>query len=121
MERIQQVNQLIKEELGQIILREGGFSKNVLVTITRVETTRNLIDTKVYVSVLPETQSQIILETLSRRIFNIKQLLNKRLRMRPIPKIIFIEEKQTAQAGKIEQSDVLQIYLEEKKKADLEA
>ena len=60
MERIQQVNQLIKEELGQIILREGGFSKNVLVTITRVETTRNLIDTKVYVSVLPETQSQII-------------------------------------------------------------
>jgi len=42
MERIQQVNQLIKEELGQIILREGGFSKNVLVTITRVETTRNL-------------------------------------------------------------------------------
>ncbi len=103
MERIPQVNQLIKKELGQIILREGGFSKNVLVTITRVETTRNLIDAKVYISVLPENQSQSILEALNRRIFRIQQLLNKRLRMRPIPKIAFIEEKETVQAGKIEQ------------------
>ncbi|KKS89888.1 MAG: Ribosome-binding factor A [Parcubacteria group bacterium GW2011_GWF2_43_11] len=103
MERIPQVNQLIKKELGQIILREGDFSKNVLVTITRVETSRNLIDTRVYVSVLPETQSRIILATLNRRIFHLQQMLNKRLRMRPIPKIRFLEEKQTAEAGKIEQ------------------
>ena len=103
MERIPQVNQLIKKELGQIILREGDFSKNVLVTITRVETSRNLIDTRVYVSVLPETQSQVILETLNRRIFHLQQMLNKRLRMRPIPKIQFLEEKQTVEAGKIEQ------------------
>ncbi|MEK7503480.1 MAG: 30S ribosome-binding factor RbfA [Patescibacteria group bacterium] len=103
MERIPQVNQLIKKELGQILLREGDFSKNVLVTITRVETSRNLIDASVYVSVLPENQSQGILETLNRRIFHFQQLLNKRLRMRPIPKIQFLEEKETAQAGRIEQ------------------
>lgn len=103
MERIPQVNQLIKKELGQIILREGEFSKNVLVTLTRVETSRNLIDAKVYISVLPETQSREILETLNRQIFRLQQSLNKRLRMRPIPKIIFIEEKETAEAGKVEQ------------------
>ena len=103
MERIQQVNQLIKKELGQIILKKGDLPKNALVTLTRVETSRNLIDTRVYVSVLPEDQSQIILEILKRKIFNIQQLLNKRLRMRPIPKITFVEEKETAQAGKIEQ------------------
>lgn len=103
MERIPQVNQLIKKELGQILLREADFSKNVLVTITRVETTRNLIDSKVYVSVLPETQSQKILGTLNRRIFDIQQLLNKRLRMRPIPKIQFVEEIITREAGRIEE------------------
>lgn len=94
---------MIKKELGQIILRKGEFSKNVLVTITRVETARNLIDAKVYVSVLPENQSQGILETLNRRIFRLQQLLNKRLRMRPIPKIQFIEEKATKEAGRIEE------------------
>jgi len=103
MERIQQVNQLIKKELGQILLREGDFSKNVLVTITRVDTTRNLIDSRIYISVLPEDQSSRILEILRRRVFGIQQLLNRRLKMRPIPKISFIEEKQTAEAGKIEQ------------------
>ena len=103
MERIQQVNQLIKKELGQIILRECDFSKNVLVTITRTETSGNLIEVKVYVSVLPEKQSQRILETLNRRIFHIQQLLNRRLRMRPVPKIMFVGEKATARAGKIEQ------------------
>ena len=103
MERIPQVNQLIKKELGQILLREGEFSKNVLVTITRVETSRNLIDTRVYVSVLPENQSQGIFEILNRRIFHIQQLLNRRLRMRPIPKIMFVGERETAQASRIEQ------------------
>ncbi|MFH1780641.1 MAG: 30S ribosome-binding factor RbfA [Candidatus Nealsonbacteria bacterium] len=103
MDRIQQVNKLIKKELGQIILREGDFSKDVLVTITRVEATHNLIDAKIYISVLPESQFQRVLETLGRHIFHLQQALNKRLRMRPIPKIIFIEEKETAQAGKIEQ------------------
>jgi len=103
MERIRQVNQLIKKELGQIILREGGFSNNILVTLTRVETTPNLIDARVYISVLPENQSQSILKILNRRIFRLQQLLNRRLRMRPIPKIAFIEETGTIQAGKIEQ------------------
>jgi len=103
MERIQQVNQLIKKELGQILLREGDFSNNVLVTITRVATARNLIETKVYISVLPENQSPKILEILNRRIFGIQQLLNKRLKMRPIPKIMFVEEEATREAGRIEE------------------
>lgn len=103
MERIQQVNQLIRKELGQILLREADFSENVLVTITRVETSRNLIHAKVYVSVLPEDRFSKISETLNRQIFDIQQSLNKRLRMRPIPKIMFVEEKQTVEAGKIEQ------------------
>ncbi|MFH1575774.1 MAG: 30S ribosome-binding factor RbfA [Candidatus Nealsonbacteria bacterium] len=103
MERIPQVNQLIKKELGQIILRKCDFSKNVLVTITRVETSGNLIKAKVYVSVLPEDQSKRILETLNQRIFDIQQLLNKRLRMRPIPKIAFVEENATREAGRVEE------------------
>lgn len=103
MERIQRVNQLVKKELGQIILREFDFPKNVLVTITRVETSSNLIHTRIYVSVLPEEQASQVLQILNGRIYEIQQLLNKRLRMRPIPKIQFIEEKITREAGRIEE------------------
>jgi len=103
MERIPRVNQLIKKELSQIILKKFDFPPAVLVTVTRVEASRNLIHARVYVSVLPEAEAPQIFKLLNQRIYGIQQLLNRRLRMRPIPKINFIEERQTAQAGKIEE------------------
>lgn len=103
MERIQRVNQLIRKEISQIILRELDFPKNILVTLTRVDASRNLIHAKIYISVMPENETQQILEALNQKIYDIQQQLNKRLKMRPIPKINFVVEKETAQAGKIEE------------------
>ncbi|MDO8436409.1 MAG: 30S ribosome-binding factor RbfA [bacterium] len=102
-ERILQINQLIKRELSQIILREIEFPLDVLATITRVETTRKIDEAKVYVSCLPESKAKLILNILNRCIYRLQQLLNKRLRMRPIPRIVFIEEKETIKAGRIEE------------------
>lgn len=102
-ERIPQVNQLIKKELGQIVLREVDLPEDALVTLTRVEATPNLIQAKVYVSVMPEDKSIIILESLNKQIYFIQQKLNKRLKMRPIPKIMFVEEKAIREAGRVEE------------------
>jgi ribosome-binding factor A len=101
--RIPQVNELIKRELSQIILRELDFELGVLVTLTRVETSFDLTQSRVYVSVLPETRAEDILQLLGRRIYSLQQLLNRRLNMRPMPKIMFVEEKETAEAGRIEE------------------
>lgn len=111
-QRIQRVNQLIKKELSQIILREIGFPKNALVTITRVDSSPNLIQTKVYVSVIPEDKIEDVLEILEKSIYDLQQILNKRLNMRPVPKIKFVMEKETVEAGRIEE------LLEEIKKND---
>ena len=40
--RIQRLNQLIKKEVAQLILREIEFPKDVLVTVTRAEVTLDL-------------------------------------------------------------------------------
>lgn len=110
--RIQQVNQLIKRELSQILLKEIEFPTEVLVTITRVETLPNLTESKVWVSAFPEEKIKRILEILNKNIYILQQKLNQRLKMRPIPKIKFLEEKKTAEAGKIEK------ILEELKKEE---
>jgi len=94
---------LIKKELSQIILKEINFPQDVLATITRVETSANLIQSKVYVSVMPEGQAEQVLKILNQRIYDMQQLLNKRLKMRPTPKIEFIEEKATKEAGRVEE------------------
>ena len=44
--RIEKVNSLIQTELSQIFLKEVDFPKNILATITRVETVPNLSETK---------------------------------------------------------------------------
>ena len=103
MERVQRVNQLIKKELSQIILKEVNFPPDVLVTVTRVETSRNLIQAKVYISVMPENETANVLQILDNLIYDLQQQLNKRLKMRPIPRIIFVKEKKTEEAGRIEE------------------
>ncbi|MBM3250943.1 MAG: 30S ribosome-binding factor RbfA [Candidatus Nealsonbacteria bacterium] len=101
--RLLRVNSLIKKELSQILSREVDFPQGVLVTVTRVETTSNLIEAKVYVSLLGEKQAENVFKILNNNIYHIQQILNKRLKMRPIPKIIFKKEEKTGEASKIEE------------------
>lgn len=101
--RIQQVNQLIKKELSQIILREVDFPKDILVTITRVEASVDLNQARVYISAMPGEKAPGILQILKRDIYDLQQNLNKRLRMRKIPRIRFVEEKEIRGAARIEE------------------
>lgn len=101
--RIQRVNTLIKNELNQILLKEIDFPSGVLVTITRVEASGNLQQAKVYISVMPEERSDGILKILNKIIYNLQQKLNKRLKMRPVPRIEFRKEKKIEEAGRIEE------------------
>ncbi len=100
--RINKINELIRRELGSIILQGVDLSPGVLVTITRVSASPNLQQAKVYVSVMPEKKIKETMLALNRDIYGFQQKLNKRLNMRPIPKISFIEEKETREADKIE-------------------
>ena len=101
--RIQRLNELIKEELGKILLREGNFPRGVLVTITQVETLADLNEAKVWVSVLPEDKGEKIVEVLNKRIYFLQQKINKILRMRIVPKIRFQIETKTKEAARVEE------------------
>lgn len=102
-ERARRVNDLIQEELGKIFLKEIDLSKNILITITRVETISNLSVANVFISVIPDNQSERVFKILNRIIYHIQQSLNKNLNMRPIPKIVFHKEDKTIQAAEVEQ------------------
>ena len=106
------INQLIKKEISNIILKEVDIERSVLITVTRVETSSNLIQSKVYVSVFPEESFERAFNFLNRNIFHLQQELNKRLSMRPVPKIIFKKEEKAKEAGRVEE------ILEELKEQD---
>lgn len=100
--RIQRVNSLIRQELGKILLREIDLP-DVLLTITQVRTSVDLEQAKVYISVISEEQTDRVLKILNKLIYSIQQELNKRLKMRPIPKIKFYKEDKTKKAARVEE------------------
>ena len=101
--RIPKVNQLLQEELGEILLRELELPDGVLATVTRVDASGNLQEAKVYISVMPEAKFQDVFGILQKNIYGIQQMLNKRLRMRPVPRIKWAVETKTSEAQRIEE------------------
>ena len=100
--RIDKVNSLLEHEISQIIQREVHFPNGALVTLTHVEATSNLIEAKVYISCLPEEKIDDAIKTLNHEIFDIQHKINKKLNMRPVPKIRFVKDETVSHAGKIE-------------------
>lgn len=99
--RLEKVNSLLLHEIGQIILRDFDFVGS-LVTLTRIETSANLIDTKAFVTVLPEDKMDFIVKTLNNNVRDIQEQINRKLNMRPVPKIKFVKDENIAKAAKIE-------------------
>src|SRR3990167_1645876 len=100
--RIQKVNSLLEQEISKIILRDFYFPE-ALVTLTHVDSSANLIEAKVYISVFPDEKIDKIVEILNKGAYSVQQKINKLLKMRPIPKIKFVKDKELIKAGKIEE------------------
>jgi len=99
--RIEKVNSLLEREISNIIARDFSFS-GAMVTVTHVDASGNLIEAKAYISVLPEDKTDKVLQVLNKGVYAVQQKINKVLNMRPIPKIIFVKDRQIAEAAKIE-------------------
>ena len=101
-ERALRFNELIKKELGKILFDFLEAAPGILVTITRVVTTSDMFHSAVFISVYPMAETGKVLSKLSRHIYEIQQLLNKKLKIRPVPKIRFINDKSPEEAAEIE-------------------
>lgn len=87
--RINQVNALIKQEIGNLFLKEIEFPSDCLVTISKVETSSSLEHAKIWLTVLPTDYQKDVLKILAKNISHLQSLLNKKLVMRIVPQISF--------------------------------
>ena len=100
--RLDRVNELIKKTLAKIISEEIEIPSDVFVTVVKVDTSRDLRYTRVFLSVFPEKRFGEIFRLLERRIYFLQGILNKNLSMKPLPRIEFVADKTEAEADKIE-------------------
>ncbi len=85
-QRTDRIDELLRQEIGQLLAREVGDPRIGFATITNVETTRDLRHAKVWVSVIgtPGERDETIM-ALSRAMPFIRHELGVRLRIKRIP------------------------------------
>jgi len=102
MHRIDRVNEFIKTSIAEIIVREVELPPGVFVTVAKVDTTRDLRYAQVFVSVFPEKNFGNAIKILNKKIYSLQGSLNKKLHMKPLPRIEFVSDHTEAEADKIE-------------------
>lgn len=102
--RLDRVNQLIREEISLLLQRELKDPGLGFVTVTEVETTRDLRSAKIFVSVLgDEAQWAASLAALSRARGFIRNWLREHLDLRVTPELEFRADRSMEHAARIQQ------------------
>lgn len=100
--RVEKINELIKNHLGEILSRELDMKSGVFITISKVDTSPDLRYTRVFVSIFPEKETGYAKKALQNEIYRIQGNLNKKLHMKPIPRISFLIDSTEVEAQKVE-------------------
>ena len=102
-DRIAKLNDLLRDETGGILKNELDISDEVLVTVIKAEVSPTLEHATIWISIFPQEREKEILENIVSQIYTIQQMLNKRLVMRPVPKIRFALDHSGEHISRIEE------------------
>ena len=94
---------LLKEELAGIIDREVEFPQGSIVTLTRAAVSSDGRYAAVFFSTLGASPDAA-LELLQKNLYTIQQLVNKKLKMRPVPQIRFLPDEEEMRREGVEKT-----------------
>jgi ribosome-binding factor A len=100
--RQEKVNELLRQTLSDILAKELSLKAGVVMTVRKIEVTPDLRQAFVGISVFPEEEFAYVLETLQHELYHVQGTLNRRLHMRPLPKIRFLSDTTESEAQVIE-------------------
>ncbi|MCA9832772.1 MAG: 30S ribosome-binding factor RbfA [Thermomicrobiales bacterium] len=103
--RTQQVGEMLREEVDDIIRREVKDPRIGFFSITRVDVPTDLRTACIYVSVLgSEEERASTLDALRQAAMFIRHHLKPRLRMRQVPMLEFTDDRSMAYAAEISET-----------------
>ena len=101
--RLEKINDLIRDTIAQIIVKHLSLKKDVFVSVTNVDTSKDLRYARVFVSVFPVEHKDYIEKTFARETYHIQGILNKTLRMKPLPRLEFIIDETQQKLGELDE------------------
>lgn len=90
--RMEKINSELRKQLTEIIRQEVDDPNIGVLSITRVETTSDLMECKVYFSLLDDTKYKMVQNILEGMAKFIRVHLGKRVRIKFLPQLRFIPD-----------------------------
>jgi len=105
-QRQQKISQIIQKDLAEIIqdnLRKSG-QNNLIISVTKVNITPDLLDAKAYLSVFPEDKTIVVLKEVQQLSNSIKHQLAQRTKnqLRRVPEIKFYNDDTVSYVNALE-------------------
>ena len=97
--RLDKINELIHRFVSDLLRRE--LDVEALVTVSSVMTSANGQEAAISITVFPFEKSEAVLKEIQKNIYEFQQRLNRGLRMRPVPKIIFKIDESEEKGDKV--------------------
>ena len=97
--RLDKINELIHRFVSDLLRRE--LDVEALVTVSSVMTSANGQEAAINITVFPFEKSEAVLKEIQKNIYEFQQRLNRGLRMRPVPKIIFKLDESEEKGDKV--------------------
>jgi len=99
---MERVNELVREEVGRILLLESQDPRFVSVTVTGAKVTSDLNFAKVYVSILGTSEERdSVLSALGKASGFVRRQLGQQVRMKRTPQLTFVYDESLERANQI--------------------
>jgi ribosome-binding factor A len=101
--RTEQLNEELRHLISEFLAREAEWPENSLATVLKVETTPNLQEAKIFVSVIPANQTGSVLSVLKRLTSEMASFLRKNMTVHSIPHFTWVIDQGEVQVDRLEQ------------------
>ena len=101
--RREQIEQLLREEISRVLVRDLEFPKGTMVTVTHIAMSRDGHYAHAYVTLLG-TDPKGALAMLRKNIYHIQKTINRKMQIRPVPKISFKIDEEEYNRERVERS-----------------
>lgn len=101
-QRLQRINSLIQTTLSDFCIKELSLKSGVLITIMKVDTSKDLRYARIFISVFPNSEREYGFRTILHEQSKIQKALHQRLFTKILPKISFTLDETELRADIVE-------------------
>ncbi len=100
--RIERICKVIKEDFGKIFMEELDLPRDILLTVTKAEISKDLSVCKIWISIFPFAKKDEVFGMITKDKKDLRRIFGKMINLRITPEVIFYLDEGEEKGDKID-------------------